>query len=74
MSSVSCFGRVLPKPASKFPVKRYNFLVPDIFPIKPVSVDADLPSAVKKKIEKLQEYVSKNSERAPKVTCQRVTQ
>ena len=67
MSSVSCFGAVFPKPASKFPVKRYNFLVPDIFPIKPVHVDEDLPNSVKKKIEKLQEYVSKNSERAPKV-------
>ncbi|GMH37323.1 hypothetical protein BSKO_05196 [Bryopsis sp. KO-2023] len=68
MGGCMCFGRMLPKPASKFPVKRYNILVPDIFPIKPPQVDEDLPSFTIKKIEKLEEYVTKNPQRASKVS------
>lgn len=62
------FGR---PPASKQAVKRYNLLVPDIFPITPPRVDEDLPAAVIKKIEKLGEYLSKNQQRATKVMGKR---
>lgn len=52
---------------SKVPLKRYNILVPDIFPRKPPDFDAKFDAAIERKIKKLAEYVEKNPHRGPKV-------
>jgi len=62
--SCNCFGVAA---ASKVPVKRYNLLVPDIFPraAPPFTPGAD--PAAERKCKKLLEYLEKNPHRIPKV-------
>lgn len=67
MSLCNCFG-LSPMPASRYPVKRYNILVPGIFPLKPPSIDEDLPYATGKKLEKLHEYIKHNPKNTSKVS------
>jgi len=55
-------------PASRYPVKRYNILVPGIFPLKPPSIDEDLPYSTAKKLEKLHEYIKHNPKNTSKVS------
>lgn len=58
--------------AAKVPVKRYNLLVPDIYPVVEPDVHKPLSSSVERKIKKLSEYLERNEHRAPKVissTC-----
>lgn len=49
-------------------MKRYNILVPGIFPLKPPSVDADLPQSTRRKLEKLHEYIQNNPKNTSKVS------
>lgn len=53
--------------SSKVPVKRYNVLVPDIFPRQPPDFNAPLDSSIVRKIKKLVEYVDLNPHRTQKV-------
>ena len=63
-TSINCFGLAA---SSRVPVKRYNLLVPDIFPkTPPASVDALDPST-QRKIKKLSEYLENTPLRIPKV-------
>lgn len=59
----NCFGIAA---ASKVPVKRYNLLVPDIFPrhAPPLTMGVDL--SMERKYKKLYEYLEKNPHRIPK--------
>lgn len=66
-NACNCFRVMFPNPASRYPIKKYNYLVPGIFPITPPNIDEDLDSSVTNKIKKLQEYVSKNPQRVAKV-------
>ena len=54
--------------ASKVPVKRYNLLVPDIFPrnAPPLTMAVDL--SMERKYKKLYEYLEKNPHRIPKAS------
>ncbi len=61
----NCFGIAA---SSKFPVKRYNLLVPDIFPRKPPAFADRIDPATERKYKKLYEYVEKNPHRGEKVT------
>eukprot|EP00210_Caulerpa_lentillifera_P007273 g6955.t1 len=67
MAVCNCFG-LSPMPASKFPVKRYNYLVPGIFPLTPPAIDEDLPAWIGKKLEKLHEYIQLNPKNTAKVS------
>lgn len=49
------------------PVKRYNDLVPDVFPKSQPPLDAPVDAATARKLKKLVEYVDKNPQRGPKV-------
>jgi hypothetical protein len=62
--SCNCFGIAA---SSKVPVKRYNLLVPDIFPRQAPAFDEGLDASITRKIKKLVEYVELNPHRAPKV-------
>jgi hypothetical protein len=53
--------------AAKVPVKRYNLLVPDIFPVVEPSFQKPLSPSIERKIKKLGEYLERNEHRAPKV-------
>lgn len=53
--------------SSKVPVKRYNVLVPDIFPRQPPDFNAPLDASIVRKIKKLVEYVDLNPHRTQKV-------
>eukprot|EP01025_Chloroclados_australasicus_P023312 TRINITY_DN2367_c1_g1_i3.p1 TRINITY_DN2367_c1_g1~~TRINITY_DN2367_c1_g1_i3.p1 ORF type:complete len:847 (-),score=75.95 TRINITY_DN2367_c1_g1_i3:478-2946(-) len=55
-------------PASVAPVKRYNILVPDVFPRTEPDVNYPISEGTKKKIKKLYEYVEHTPERIPKVS------
>ena len=56
--------------SSKRPVKRYNLLVPDIFPAKPQAFTDKIDPSTERKIKKLYEYLDKNLHRCPKVMPQ----
>lgn len=60
----NCFGVAA---AARVPVKRYNLLVPDVFPVVEPSFDHPLGITIERKIKKLAEYLDKNEHRAPKV-------
>ena len=60
----NCFGIAS---SSRFPVKRYNLLVPDIFPKKNPDVSPKVEASTERKYKKLTEYVEKNPHRGPKV-------
>ncbi len=49
------------------PVKRYNLLVPDVFPVTEPPFDKPLSLTIERKIKKLGEYLEKNEHRAPTV-------
>jgi hypothetical protein len=70
MASCSC----IPPPASLQPRKIYNILVPDVFPGKPPKLEEPLPSGIKRKIGKLEEYLQKSPARAGKVGRGRTAQ
>ena len=53
--------------SSRFPVKRYNLLVPDIFPKKQPEVSERVDASTERKYKKLYEYIDKNPHRGPKV-------
>lgn len=59
-----CFGVAA---SSKIPVKRYNLLVPDIFPKKSPPLAATVDASTERKYKKLFEYVQNNLHRGPKV-------
>eukprot|EP00887_Chlorella_sp_A99_P006324 scaffold3.g6324.t1 len=61
----NCFGVAT---AAKVPVKRYNLLVPDIYPVVEPPFDRPLGIAIERKVKKLAEYVERNEHRAPKVS------
>ena len=63
---VSCFG-LLPTASSRRPVKRYNLLVPDIFPRTEPPFEDKVDSSIDRKIKKLADYLDKNPHRGPKV-------
>ena len=62
----NCFGIAA---SSKRPIKRYNLLVPDIFPRSEPSFTDKVDSSTERKIKKLGDYLEKNPHRGPKVTC-----
>ena len=60
----NCFGIAA---ASKRPVKRYNLLVPDIFPKKEPPTDNPVDASTERKFKRLFEYLQKTPNRVPKV-------
>jgi protein EFR3 len=60
----NCFGIAA---SSKRPIKRYNLLVPDIFPRTEPPFNEKIDSSIERKIKKLADYVAKNPHRGPKV-------
>lgn len=60
----NCFGVAA---TARVPVKRYNLLVPDVFPVVEPSFGKPLGITVERKIKKLAEYLDKNEHRVPKV-------
>ena len=48
-------------------MKRYNLLVPDIFPKKEPEVSERVDASTERKYKKLNEYIAKNPHRGPKV-------
>lgn len=65
--NTSCFCLGSLAAASVVPVKRYNQLVPALFPGGGVPPDEPMDPVVAKQIEKLLEYMIKNPDRGPKV-------
>lgn len=65
-TSCGCLGSLAA--ASVVPVKRYNQLVPALFPDGGVSPDQPMDPAVAKQINKLLEYMVKNPQRGAKVS------
>ena len=57
----------LPLPP-QVPVKRYNTLVPDIFPVAPPKFGAPLDAGARRKIGKLGDYLACTPHRAPKAS------
>ena len=53
--------------AAKVPVKRYNLLVPALFPVAEPSATKPLGIGVEKNIKKVGEYLERNEHRIPKV-------
>jgi hypothetical protein len=60
-----CF---LVPPSLQVPVKRYNTLVPDIFPVAPPKFGPPPDAAAARKLGKLGEYLACNPHRAPKAS------
>lgn len=60
-----CCGCIA-KPASVQPRKTYNQLVAALFVGEPIATDAPLDSTLRRKIQKLQEYVQVNPAKIPK--------
>ena len=52
--------------ASRRPVKRYNLLVPDIWPKKQPAFEESVDATTERKFKKLVNYLEKTPERAPK--------
>lgn len=61
----NCFGIAA---SSKKPVKRYNLLVPDIFPKASPPYQERLDISTERKLKKLFEYLEKNLNRGPKAS------
>jgi hypothetical protein len=61
-----CCGCIA-KPASVQPRKTYNTLVPQLFAGEPIGTDEAIDSSMRRKIQKLQEYVQVNPAKIPKV-------
>lgn len=61
-----CCGCIA-KPASVQPRKTYNILIGQLFAGEPVRTDEALDSSLRRKIQKLQEYVQANPAKIPKV-------
>ncbi len=61
----NCFGVAT---AAKVPVKRYNLLVPAIFPVTEPNPDRPLSVGVEKNISRLSEYLGRNEHRIPKAS------
>ena len=61
----NCFGVAT---AAKVPVKRYNLLVPAIFPVTEPNPDKPLSVGVEKNINRLSEYLGRNEHRIPKAS------
>ncbi|WIA31642.1 hypothetical protein OEZ86_002522 [Tetradesmus obliquus] len=62
-----CCGCIA-KPASVQPRKTYNTLVPQLFAGEPIATDEAIDSSMRRKIQKLQEYVQVNPAKIPKVS------
>lgn len=62
----NCFGVAT---AAKVPVKRYNLLVPAIFPVTEPKPDKPLSVGIEKNIGRLSDYLERNEHRIPKVCC-----
>lgn len=60
----NCFGVAA---AAKVPVKRYNFLVPAIYPTIEPSYEKPFTLNTEKALKKLVEYLERNEHRVPKV-------
>lgn len=60
----SCFGLAS---AARVPVKRYNRMVADLYPMREPDGDGELDPAVLRRIGKLGEYLDRNEHRIPKV-------
>ena len=56
--------------ASKRPVKRYNLLVPDVFPKKEPAFDTAVDAATERQYKRVFEYLEKMPSRVPKVGWQ----
>lgn len=63
-----CCGCVA-KPASVSPRKTYNTLVAALFIGEPIKTTDALDTSLRRKIQKIQEYVQKNPAKIPKVGC-----
>eukprot|EP00889_Picochlorum_renovo_P008445 jgi/Picre1/35475/NNA_002937.t1 len=61
----NCFGVAT---AAKVPVKRYNLLVPAVFPVTEPSPTKKLLVGVEKNIKRLSDYLERNEHRIPKVS------
>lgn len=69
MVGVSC--SCIPPPASIQPRKIYNLLVPDVFTsLIPPKIDEPISTGLRRKFNKLQEYVCKNPSKAAKASVQ----
>ena len=53
--------------AAKVPVKRYNLLVPALYPVKEPDLDKTLGITEEKNFKKVAEYLERNVHRVPKV-------
>ena len=62
--SCNCFGVAT---AARVPVKRYNLLVPAIFPVTEPNVHKPVSIGVEKNIKRLSDYLERNEHRIPKV-------
>ena len=60
----NCFGIAA---ASKRPVKRYNLLVPDVFPKQEPALDSAVDATTERQFKRLFEYLQKMPSRVPKV-------
>jgi hypothetical protein len=60
----NCFGVAT---AAKVPVKRYNLLVPAVFPVTEPNPNKPLSVGVEKNINRLSDYLERNEHRIPKV-------
>lgn len=58
------------QPASVQPRKTYNTLVTQLFPAEPIKTDDPIDSTMRRKIQKLQEYLQANPAKVPKVSAQ----
>eukprot|EP00890_Picochlorum_soloecismus_P000223 jgi/Picsp_1/1200/NSC_04681-R1_cyclin-like protein len=63
--SCNCFGVAT---AARVPVKRYNLLVPAIFPVTEPNVHKPVNIGVEKNIKRLSDYLERNEHRIPKVS------
>lgn len=61
-----CCGCIA-KPASVQPRKTYNILIGQLFEGEPIGTDAPIDSTLRRKIQKLQEYIQANPAKIPKV-------
>lgn len=56
------------QPASVQPRKTYNTLVGQLFDVVPIKTDDPIDSTMRRKIQKLQEYLQNNPAKVPKVS------
>lgn len=55
--------------AAKVPVKRYNLLLPAIYPVTEPAFDKAIPINSERAIKKVSDYLESNEHRIPKVCC-----